>query len=169
MGTTGDMPPPEGDQKHICKPRHLLADLPFPEGSGRKYLVIWWKVYVPSLICWAGAQGDLFGTNCQMDDQVMCLWERIYPSVTVEKGTSNHEIILTVCENILNNWCSDMGKAGHCVVTNFWLGDPKSFALAGGCAEYVSNMLTGLHYVYRAPDEPVGHIIGLGIHPTQVI
>jgi hypothetical protein len=62
-----------------------------------------------------------------------------------------------------------MGKAGHRAVTSFWLGDPESFALAEDRAEYVSDMLTGLRFVYRAPDEPVSRILLLGVHPTPLI
>ena len=56
---------------------------------------------------------------------------------------------------MLNNWRSDIGKAGHHGVTDFWLGDTQSFVLAEDRAEYVSDALTGLRFVYKYPDETV--------------
>lgn len=58
---------------------------------------------------------------------------------------------------MLNNWRSDMGKAGHRVVSSVWLGDPKLLTSAEGRANYVSNMLKDLRYVYKTPDGTVSH------------
>lgn len=89
------MPPLDEDEKQSHKTRFSLAHLPFPGGSS-VYLVIWQKTYVPSLISWAGSLEDPFGTNFQMEDQVMELWMQIYPSLPLVKASQDHDIVLTV-------------------------------------------------------------------------
>lgn len=61
---------------------------------------------------------------------------------------------------MLNNWRSDIGKAGHRVVTEFLRSDPNSFASAKDCAEHVSDLLVGLRFVYKSPDKTVSHVLG---------
>jgi hypothetical protein len=56
---------------------------------------------------------------------------------------------------VLNNWHSDMGKAGYCAVTDFWQGDP---ATAEDCADHVFGLLEGLHFVYKSLDSLVSHV-----------
>lgn len=95
MNTEDHTPPPDGDRKRSHKQRYSLADLPFPGGSSI-HIVIWRKTFVPKLICWAGTQGDPFGTNCQMEGHVVILWKRTYPSIMIEKASRNHEIVMTL-------------------------------------------------------------------------
>jgi hypothetical protein len=60
---------------------------------------------------------------------------------------------------VLNNWRSDIGKAGHRVVTDLWRSDLDSFASAEGRADYVSDLLMDLRFVYKTPDKRVGHLL----------
>jgi hypothetical protein len=102
-------PPLEGDCKHSRKQRCLLADLPFPGGSSA-HLLIWQKMFVPRLICWAGAQIDPFGTNLQMEGEVMRIWKLTFPSITIEKATSestsNHDMVLSVVSSTTASYLS---------------------------------------------------------------
>jgi hypothetical protein len=53
------------------------------DGQGGDYLHQWRTSFIPSLLSWAGAQDDPFGTNCRLamnlSDEVVNIWERVYP------------------------------------------------------------------------------------------
>ncbi|KAI9434692.1 hypothetical protein H4582DRAFT_2080706 [Lactarius indigo] len=148
-------PPSEDrDRKRPHKQRYSLADLPFPRGG--RDLHIWRRVFIPSLLGWVGTQENPFGANCQMEGEIVHLWKHIFPSIVFDQGSRNREIVLNVCDSVLNNWRSDMGKAGHRAVTDLWQGDFTEFALAEDRAEYVSDALMNLRFVYKYPDETNG-------------
>lgn len=152
------------------KKRHGISDLPFAHWNvdSRK-----WRIqFVPSLLAWAGAQGDPFGTNSQMVDEVAVIWQRIYPAIVLDDtkkyivlrivrtfvtfpSPNRHAYICFQCENTLNNWRSDIGKAGHRAVLKLLrTGDPK-FDTTEGRAGYITEQLDGLRYVYKYPDATV--------------
>ncbi|KAN0107510.1 hypothetical protein V8E52_010028, partial [Russula decolorans] len=60
------------------------------------------------------------------------------------------------CENTLNNWRSDIGKAGHHAVVELWYLDFLRFDTAEARADYVAEQLDGLRFVYRYPDAAIG-------------
>lgn len=97
----GGTPPPDEDQKRARKPRYSITDLPFPEDSS-VYIIVWRKNYVPSLISWAGTLEDPFGTNCQMEDQVIKLWKEIFPNIhPLLKASLNLSVVLTLVRRLL--------------------------------------------------------------------
>jgi len=54
---------------HPSKPRYTQVDLPFPhecymDGQGSDCLNWWQSCFIPSLLSWARAQHNPFGTNC---------------------------------------------------------------------------------------------------------
>ena len=55
-------------------------------------------------------------------------------------------------ENTLNNWHSEMGKAGHHALIEFWEADTVIGYLAKACTAYVAEALSGLHFIYKYPD-----------------
>jgi len=56
---------------------------------------------------------------------------------------------------MLNNWCSDIGKAGHCAILDLWyMYDPR-FNSTQEHAEYVTKQLDGLCFIYKYPDSAV--------------
>ncbi|KAI0253124.1 hypothetical protein BJV78DRAFT_1351967 [Lactifluus subvellereus] len=76
--------------------------------------------------------------------------EACLPSTTLVE--QEKEIVLRVCENTLNNWRSDLGKAGYRVLVNFWETDPTMSNSAEARAEYVADSLSDLRFVYKEPD-----------------
>ncbi|KAI9429509.1 hypothetical protein H4582DRAFT_2089056 [Lactarius indigo] len=150
----GDAQPLEGDRKRPRKQRYTVSDLLIPRNS--RFIQIWRKIFVPSLIAWAGTQEDPFGTNCQMEGEIMNIWKRVFPSIALAQSTCEFEIVLNVCENVLNNWRSDIRKAGYHAINELWDGDTESFASAEDRAEYVSDALMGLRFVYKNLDEMSG-------------
>ncbi|SRR6266702_6906855 len=92
----------EGDQKHSRRQRYTVADLPFPGGS--KDLHIWQKSFIPSLLGWAGTQEDPFGTNCQMEGEIVNVWKRTFPSITLDKDNC-HEIVQSVVHQSKESAC----------------------------------------------------------------
>jgi hypothetical protein len=69
----------DGHGTRTSRKKYAVSDLPFTHRDidTRK----WRTQFVPSLLAWAGTQGDPFGTNCQMSDEVTTLWQRIYPTI----------------------------------------------------------------------------------------
>jgi hypothetical protein len=58
------------------------------------------------------------------------------------------------CENTLNSWRSDVGKAGYMAVLEFWQANPATFSSSQARATYVEWALHGLRFVFRDPDAP---------------
>jgi hypothetical protein len=56
------------------------------------------------------------------------------------------------CENTLNSWRSDLGKAGYAAVHEFWQANPIAYSSGKARAAYVEQALSGLRYVFRDPD-----------------
>jgi len=55
----------------------------------------------------------------------------------------------------LNNWRSDIGKAGHRAITNMWDADPSTFSSADDRAEHIAANLKDFRYLYKYPDATV--------------
>jgi hypothetical protein len=89
----GHTPLPEGDRKRSSKKRYTVADLPFSGGS--KDIHIWRKTFIPLLIAWAGTQEDPFGTNCQMEGEIMDAWKHAFPYIILDVAR-DYEILLNV-------------------------------------------------------------------------
>ncbi|KAH9023299.1 hypothetical protein EDB85DRAFT_2151262 [Lactarius pseudohatsudake] len=141
------------DRKRPRKQRYLVVDLPFSRGS--KDLQVWRKSFVPSLLAWAGTQQDPFGANCQMEREVVNLWERTFPSIALDQP-SDREIVLSVCDSILNNWRSDIGKAAYWIVKVLLLGEKTEFPSPGSRAAFVAGSLARCNFVYYDPYATVG-------------
>jgi hypothetical protein len=80
-------------KRRTTKLRYTQADLPFPrdrdsDGQGGDYLLRWRTSFLPSLLSWAGAQDDPFGTNCRLSmnfaTEVANIWARVYPESTLD-------------------------------------------------------------------------------------
>lgn len=91
MMSTGSRPPQQMP-KRSRRPRYTVADLPFPRGG--KDAQTWRRLFVPSLLAWAGSQDDPFGTNSQMDTEIDTIWQHIYPAIALNDAT--HEILQNV-------------------------------------------------------------------------
>ncbi|KAH9016817.1 hypothetical protein EDB85DRAFT_2155619 [Lactarius pseudohatsudake] len=131
----------------------MVTDLPFPDG---KIGPIWRKSFVPSLIAWAGSQPDPFGVNSKVKGEAEVVWGRVFPAAALDKEA--REILMGVAENVLNNWRSDIGKAGISAITELWsqkaMDKEVSFSSPEHRAEYVTNSLTKMNFVYKDPDVP---------------
>ncbi|KAI0290098.1 hypothetical protein B0F90DRAFT_1825526 [Multifurca ochricompacta] len=129
--------------------RYSVADLPFPHGS--TYMHTWRNIFIPSLLTWAGSIQDPFGANTHVEGTVREIWCLVYPDILL--GPKEMQITLGVVDNILNNWRSDIGKAGYKAIMDIWDNDP-SFELASleECAIYAESALKGFRFVYQYPD-----------------
>src|SRR6266404_317539 len=61
------------------KQRPTINSLPLPYTGA--YLNKWHRVFMPSLVKWAGSIDDPFGANGKMNDIIVDLWENIYPDI----------------------------------------------------------------------------------------
>ena len=59
---------------------------------------------------------------------------------------------------MLNNWRSDIGKAGHRVVLELWCTRDPRYDSVQGRVEYVVEQLDGLRFVYKHPDATVSSV-----------
>ena len=91
-------------KKRTGKLRYTQADLPFPcdrnsDGQGN-YLYRWKTSFLPALLSWAGAQDNLFGTNCRLSmsfcSEVAKIWARVYPESTLDDD-SRRIVLSVVC------------------------------------------------------------------------
>ncbi|KAH9017259.1 hypothetical protein EDB84DRAFT_1629141 [Lactarius hengduanensis] len=131
----------------------MVTDLPFPD---RKIGPIWRKSFVPSLIAWAGSQPDPFGANSKVEGEAEVVWGRVFPAAALDKEAC--EILMGVAENVLNNWRSDIRKAGISAITELWsqkaMDKEVSFSSPEHHAVYVTNSLTKMNFMYKDPDVP---------------
>jgi hypothetical protein len=58
--------------------RYSTSHLPFP---AKAYYEGWRSHFVPTLLAWAGSQEDPFGTNGQMDDEIVAIWTSVFPDL----------------------------------------------------------------------------------------
>ena len=108
-----------------------------------------------------------------MDNKITKIWACVYPGSTL--GDQELEIVQIVVhrwsgdsrqinlifaqsENILNNWCSEVGKATYCALTNLWDND-NVISSAEARAQYVRMLLNNLHFIYKYPDACVSATI----------
>jgi hypothetical protein len=56
---------------------------------------------------------------------------------------------------VLNNWRSDLGKAGRDVISELWCDNPDLFGTPADRAEYVKDSLGDMRFVYKHPDATV--------------
>ena len=97
-GSTGDGRPVRHPSK---KMRYTQADLPFPPTRIIECLFRWQTSFLPSLISWAGAQDDPFGTNSRLaaasfSEEVVKIWECIFPDIPLDDSDDNTLIVLGV-------------------------------------------------------------------------
>jgi hypothetical protein len=58
---------------------------------------------------------------------------------------------------VLNNWCSDLGKAGyHTVEEQLLSGQSQVFRTTANRAKYVSSVLLNMSFVYKDPEATGG-------------
>ncbi|KAI0298439.1 hypothetical protein B0F90DRAFT_1669029 [Multifurca ochricompacta] len=82
------------------------------------------KVFIPAFLSWAGSIEDPFGANDQVEGIIREIWCVAYPDIPL--GPEEMDITLGVVNNLLNNWRSDIGKAGCKAVMDLWDDDPSS-------------------------------------------
>lgn len=56
---------------------------------------------------------------------------------------------------MLNNWRSDMGKAGHGAIVDIWNDNGSMFLTPKDRADFVETSLKGMYFVYEHPDAKV--------------
>ncbi|KAF8272767.1 hypothetical protein EI94DRAFT_1697154 [Lactarius quietus] len=137
MISTGSQDP---KQKTSQKKRPTLLDLPLPRDE--QYLHLWHKKFVPLLISWVGSQLDPFNEN---------------NALTVGPQSA---------KNTLNNWHSNMGKAGYPVVSNIFESDPLCFDLVKDQAKHIADSLRNFNFLYKYPEETIS--MGPVSHNPQV-
>ncbi|KAI0302879.1 hypothetical protein B0F90DRAFT_179304 [Multifurca ochricompacta] len=130
--------------------RYSMADMPFSRGSA--HTKRWRKVFIPALLSWAGSIEDPFGANGQVEGIIREIWCVAYPDIPL--GPKEMDITLGVVNNMLNNWRSDIGKAGCKAVTDLWDDDPSSELSSSleGRAKFVESALKGFRFIYKHPD-----------------
>ncbi|KAI0291178.1 hypothetical protein B0F90DRAFT_1671639 [Multifurca ochricompacta] len=129
--------------------RYLVTDLPFPHGSAHRRA--WRKTFVPTLIMWAGSIEDPFGANNRVEGIIKDIWCLVYPDIPL--GPKEMQITLGVIDNVLNNWRSDIGKAGYKVILDLWDNDAcYDFASSEEFAKFAGSALEGFHFIYQYPD-----------------
>jgi hypothetical protein len=64
------------EHKQDAGTRVRLDDLPFGQGGGRR----WCQEYIPNLIAWAGSQDDPFAVNHSVHEEMIKIWERVFPA-----------------------------------------------------------------------------------------
>jgi len=94
-GSAGDGRP----MMHPLKMRYTQVDLPFPPVHVIECLYRWRTSFLPSLLSWAGAQDDPFGTNCRLaavsfSEEVVKIWERVYPDIPLLDDSDNSTLIV---------------------------------------------------------------------------
>lgn len=75
----------------------MVSDLPFPGGRATQ---IWRKLFVPSLISWAGSQSDPFGTNSKVENVAAEIWKRVLPAISLDQET--REVLMGVVRAIVS-------------------------------------------------------------------
>ncbi|KAI0293133.1 hypothetical protein B0F90DRAFT_1822345 [Multifurca ochricompacta] len=129
--------------------RYLVTDLPFPHGSAHRR--VWRKTFVPTLIMWAGSIEDPFGANNRVEGIIKDIWCLVYPDIPL--GPKEMQITLGVIDNVLNNWRSNIGKAGYKVILDLWDNDAcYDFASSEEFAKFAGSALEGFRFIYQYPD-----------------
>ncbi|KAI9455124.1 hypothetical protein F5148DRAFT_1325294 [Russula earlei] len=77
------------------------------------------------------------------------LWARVFSEQLSQEDLST---VMRVAENTLNNWRSEMGKAGYRVVSQTF-SNSNLFPHAVDREEYVADALRDLTFVYKHPDD----------------
>ncbi|KAN0125644.1 hypothetical protein V8E52_000851 [Russula decolorans] len=136
------------NRKNGRKQKYTTLDLPYPPGGKNSEN---WKLLNAKVISWAGAQEDPFGTNGRLDTDIDTLWESVFPGSALD--VQGQKCALVVCGNSLNNWRSDIGKAGHQAVLSMLYASRKYPHDKAGCKKLISDALYNLHFVYEKPDD----------------
>jgi len=74
--------------------KYTLIDLPIP--YSRVYTDKWRKQFVPNLLAWAGSLEDPFGTNGQLNSEIVNLWKEVFPELALSQRSKDMEIVQTV-------------------------------------------------------------------------
>jgi hypothetical protein len=187
-GSTGDTS--SRSVRRPLKTRYTQADLPFPRDHTTNCLYRWRTSFLPSMLSWAGAQGDPFGTNCRLamnfSEEIASIWMRVYPEIPLDEdstlivlcvvcpspcgtGTrSQKKLTIIQSSNAMSNWRSDIGKAGRQVVIDLFDSDPERYASKDDRAAYVAAALKGLRFIYRNPDSEVS-VTSVACHGIVVV
>ncbi|KAN0113799.1 hypothetical protein V8E52_007271 [Russula decolorans] len=136
------------NRKNSCKQKYTTLDLSYPPGGKNSEN---WKLLNAKVISWAGAQEDPFGTNGRLDTDIDMLWESVFPGSALD--VQGRKCALVVCGNSLNNWRSDIGKAGHQAVLSMLYASRKYPHNKAGCKKLISDALYNLRFVYEKPDD----------------
>jgi hypothetical protein len=162
------------NRKNDRKQKYTTLDLPYPPGGKNSEN---WKLLNAMVISWAGAQDDPFSTNGRLDTDIDTLWESVFPGSTLDLqgrrralvvvrllfwDSAEHVIIKTFkCGNSLNNWRSDIGKAGHQAALSMLHASGKYPHDKEGCMKVISDALYDLRFIYEKPDDKVSTYIHL--------
>jgi hypothetical protein len=80
-------------RKKDTGPRIRLDDLPFGQGGGRR----WRQEYIPNLIAWAGSQHDPFVVNLSVRDEMIRIWERVFPACALRDSDKDNLAKMVRC------------------------------------------------------------------------
>lgn len=150
------------ERKQDAGTRIRLDDLPFGQGGGRR----WRQEYIPSLIAWAGSQDDPFAINHSVREEMVKIWECVFPSCQLRDNNLNNleKMVCYLCRdyttrsdhfqavNALNNWRSDLGKQGYNTVRELFNSDSISFGTIKDREGYVLDALDQKRYLFKHPD-----------------
>ena len=62
--------------RNARRPRPTILNMPFPDGGNHDQM---WKIFSTTLIGWARAQEDPFGTNGKLDQEIDQIWSTLFP------------------------------------------------------------------------------------------
>ena len=156
------------NRKNGHKQKYTTLDLPYPPGGKNSEN---WKLLNAMLISWAGAQEDPFGTNGRLNSEIDTLWENTFPGGVLDAqgrkcalvvvrlllwDSAVHVMVKSFkCGNSLNNWRSDIGKAGHQAALSMLYASNKYPHDKEGCKRIIADALFNYRFIYEKPDDEV--------------
>lgn len=138
------------NRKNGRRQKYTILDLPYPPGGKNSEN---WKLLNAMVLSWAGAQEDPFSTNSKLDMEIDMLWESVFPGSILD--VQGRKRVLVVCGNSLNNWRSDIGKAGHQAALSMLHASREYPHDKTRCKKIVSDALYDFRFIYEKPDNEV--------------
>ncbi|KAF9501416.1 hypothetical protein BDN71DRAFT_1501141 [Pleurotus eryngii] len=137
------------------KTKYTNANLLFSCARSRVDLKTWQKAFLPDLCDWAGTLGELFGSNSHPDlhGVVLNLWRKHFPHLI---NVENDLAIVGVAITALRNWCSEISKAGLCVVAEQIKGLTTEEVIDYVAFQLPADGQVG-RFIYGQPDNEPGH------------
>ncbi|KAF9496256.1 hypothetical protein BDN71DRAFT_1505952 [Pleurotus eryngii] len=157
ISPAGEATPISGPAKRGSKSetKYTNANLPFSRARARLDLKTWQKDYLPALYDWAGTLPEPFGTNSHpsLHGVVTALWITHFPHL---RDVKNDPAIIPVAGAALQNWHSEIGKAGLRVVTESLDSLSKEEIVEFVASQLPTDNQVG-RFIYGEPDNEPGH------------